>query len=243
MSGPAIALLPNIKQVLLANGPPSPDIGHARRSKMMAVESTQLHAPAPAAKAEIHPLWVRITHWINALAMIMMIGSGWQIFNASPLFDFTFPRSITLGEWLAGALLWHFAAMWLLVVNGLVYVTLGIATGRFRHKLLPIRPMDVVTDFLAALRGRLSHDDLSVYNAVQKLLYLGVILAGIVIVLTGVSIWKPVQYQELTAVFGGYDTARYVHFFAMCAIVAFLIVHIVLAIIVPKSLRAMITGS
>src|SRR5262249_35080131 len=159
-------------------------------------------------------------------------GSGWQIYNASPLFvDLIFPRSITIGEWLAGALLWHFAAMWVLVVNGLVFLTLGIATGRFRRKLLPVRPRRVLADFLAALRGKLSHEDLSVYNAVQRLLYLGVILAGVVIVLSGLSIWKPVQYQELTALFGGYDAARYVHFFAMAAIVGFLVVHVVLAIV------------
>jgi len=139
-------------------------------------------------------------------------------------------------------LLWHFAAMWLLAINGIVYVTLGIVSGRFRRKLLPIRPREVIGDFRAALRGKLSHDDLSIYNAVQRLLYLGVILAGIVIVLSGVSIWKPVQFKYLTAFFGGYDTARYVHFFAMSSIVAFLVVHIVLALIVPKSLRAMIVG-
>ena len=139
-----------------------------------------------------------------------------------------FPRAIALGNWLGGALLWHFAAMWLLVVNGLVYVALGFATGRFRRKLLPIRPRDVVRDLVAALRGKLAHDDLSVYNAVQKLLYLGVIVAGVVIVLSGLSIWKPVQFQELTGLFGGYDTARYVHFFAMAAIVAFLVVHVTL---------------
>jgi thiosulfate reductase cytochrome b subunit len=191
---------------------------------------------------QIHPLWVRITHWINVLAMIVMIGSGWQIYDASPLFPFTFPRAITIGDWLAGALLWHFAAMWILVINGVVYVTLGFATGRFRRKLIPIRPAEVISDFVAALRGKLSHDDLSVYNAVQKLLYVGVILAGVVIVLSGISIWKPVQYQELTALFGGYDTARYVHFFAMSTIVGFLVIHVALAIIVPKSLRAMITG-
>src|SRR5499427_2200933 len=190
----------------------------------------------------IHPGWVRICHWINAFAVLVMIGSGWQIYNASPLFDFVFPRQIALGNWLAGALLWHFAAMWVLVVNGLVYVTLGIATGRFRRKLLPIRPREVLADMLAALRGKLSHEDLSVYNAVQRLLYLGVILAGVVIVLSGLSIWKPVQYQELTALFGGYERARYVHFFAMSAIVAFLAVHVALALIVPKSLRAMILG-
>ena len=192
--------------------------------------------------ATIHPRWVRICHWINALAILVMIGSGWQIYNASPLFGFVFPREIALGNWLAGALLWHFAAMWVLVVNGIIYVTLGIVTGRFRRKLYPIRPSEVVADLKAAATFKLSHDDLSHYNAVQKLLYTGVILAGVVIVLSGLSIWKPVQFQELTALFGGYDAARYVHFLAMAAIVGFLIVHIALALIVPKSLRAMITG-
>jgi thiosulfate reductase cytochrome b subunit len=199
-------------------------------------------APAAAARPLIHPAWVRVTHWINALAMLMMIGSGWQIYDASPLFDFTFPPQLALGNWLAGALLWHFAAMWLLVVNGIVYVTLGIATGRFRNKFFPISPREVVRDFVAALRGKLAHDDLSVYNAVQKLLYAGVLLAGLVIVLSGISIWKPVQFWWLTAFFGGYNTARYVHFAAMTAIVLFLFVHVVLALIVPKSLRAMIVG-
>ena len=200
--------------------------------------------PVGETRAVIHPAWVRITHWINALAMLVMIGSGWQIYNASPLplFNFDFPPSVTLGGWLAGGIAWHLAGLWLLVVNGIVYVTLGLATGHFRAKLFPIRPREVVRDLGAALRGKLAHDDLAVYNSVQKLLYLGVILAGVVIVLSGLSIWKPVQFQELTAVFGGYDRARYVHFFAMSTIVAFLAIHIVLALIVPKSLRAMIIG-
>jgi thiosulfate reductase cytochrome b subunit len=197
---------------------------------------------AQSASRTIHPAWVRITHWINAVAILMMIGSGWQIYNASPLFSFEFDKSITLGDWLAGALLWHFAAMWLFVVNGLVYVVLGVSTGRFRRKLLPIRPGEVVADLRAALTGRLSHDDLSIYNAVQKLLYLGVIIAGVIIVLSGLSIWKPVQLQELTALFGGYDAARYVHFFAMTTIVGFLLIHAIMAFVVPKSLRAMIIG-
>jgi thiosulfate reductase cytochrome b subunit len=118
----------------------------------------------------------------------------------------------------------------------------GIVTGRFRRKFFPIRPRDVVRDLVAALRGKLSHDDLSVYNAVQRLLYVGVILAAVVIVFSGLSIWKPVQFKYLTDFFGGYDFARYVHFFAMASIVGFLVVHIVLALLVPKSLRAMITG-
>ena len=197
---------------------------------------------APSPRPVIHPLYVRVTHWINAIAMLVMIGSGWEIYNASPLFSFVFPKSITLGGWLAGALLWHFAAMWVLVVNGLVYVALGLATGRFRRKLLPIRPADIVRDISAALRGRLAHDDLAVYNAAQKTLYLGVLLAGVVIVASGLAIWKPVQLQELTALFGGYEAARYVHFFAMVAIVGFLAIHVIMALLVPKSLRAMIRG-
>jgi thiosulfate reductase cytochrome b subunit len=164
------------------------------------------------------------------------------IYNASPLFPLVFPKSITLGGWLAGALLWHFAAMWLFVANGLVYVILGIATGHFRRRLLPIWPADFVRDLRAALAGRLTHADLSVYNAVQKALYIGVILAGIVIVASGLAIWKPVQLRELTALFGGYDTARFVHFFAMVAIMVFLVIHLTMTIIVPKSLRAMIRG-
>ena len=198
--------------------------------------------PAPPARAVIHPLWLRITHWINAVAVIVMVGSGWEIYNASPLFPFTFPKSITIGGWLAGALLWHFAAMWLLAVNGLVYLVLGIVTGRFRRKLLPVRPGEVVADAKLALRGQLVHGDLSVYNAIQKLLYIGVIVAGIVVVMSGLAMWKPVQLWWLSALFGGYEPSRYVHFFAMAAIVGFSAIHVAMAFVVPKALRAMITG-
>ena len=207
--------------------------------------SADVPVVSSASAAAIHPRWVRITHWINVIAMFVMITSGWRIYNASPLFAFTFPPAITIGDaldGLTGALLWHFAAMWLLVVNGVTYVTLGLLSGRLRRKLLPIRFADVVRDLRAALTGRLSHDDLSVYNAVQRLLYAGVIVAGVVIVLSGASIWKPVQFQDVVALFGGYDTARFVHFFAMATIVGFLLVHVVLAVLVPKSLRAMIRG-
>ena len=208
---------------------------------MSSLAANDSHA-APLAAKVIQPAWVRIVHWINAVAMILMIMSGWQIYNASPLFSFSFSHSVTLGGWLGGALLWHFAAMWLLMVNGLVYLTLGFVTGRFRRKLLPITPQGVLTDTRAALTGKLSHDDLSKYNYVQKLLYVGIIAVGVVIVLSGLSIWKPVQLQYLTALFGGYDVARYVHFVCMALIVAFLVVHVVLALLVPKSLRAMIIG-
>ena len=199
------------------------------------------HASASTVKV-IQPGWVRIVHWVNAVAMVLMIMSGWQIYNASPLFSFTFSRSITLGGWLGGALLWHFAAMWLLMVNGLVYLVLGFVTGRFRKKLLPITSAGVISDARAALTFKLTHDDLAKYNSVQKLLYAGIIVVGVVIVLSGLSIWKPVQLQWLTALFGGYDIARYVHFICMALIVAFLVIHVALAILVPRSLRAMIIG-
>jgi thiosulfate reductase cytochrome b subunit len=210
----------------------------------MAVEAAQApHATTAAiARPLVHPAWVRITHWINAVAIVLMMMSGWEIYNASPLFAFRFPREVTLGGWLAGALAWHFAAMWLFVVNGIIYVALGFATGRFRRKFVPIRAGELAGDVRAALTGRLAHDDLAVYNAIQRLLYVGVILAGVVIVLSGLAIWKPVQLQELTALFGGYEAARYVHFVAMAAIAGFVAIHVVMAFVVPKSLRAMITG-
>ena len=210
----------------------------------MSIDATHAADFGPAAQAppRIHPLWVRLTHWINAAAIIVMIGSGWEIYNASPLFAFVFPRPVTLGRWLAGGLLLHFAAMWVLAVNGLVYLILGLGSGRFRRKLIPIRASQLLADLRAALTGTLSYDDLSVYNAVQRLFYVGVILASILVVLSGLAIWKPVQLQELTAAFGGYDAARYVHFFAMAAIVAFTVLHVTMSLLVPRTLRAMITG-
>ncbi|MGA7807779.1 cytochrome b/b6 domain-containing protein [Bradyrhizobium sp.] len=208
---------------------------------MSSLSVSDAHNAFAAAKI-IQPVWVRLLHWINAVAIILMIMSGWQVYNASPLFAFKFSHSITLGGWLGGALLWHFAAMWLLVVNGLIYLALGFVTGRFANKLLPVTPSGVIADVKAALTFGLSHDDLSKYNNVQKLLYTGIIVVGIVIVLSGLSIWKPVQLQYLTALFGGYDIARYVHFICMSAIVVFLAVHVALALLVPKSLRAMIIG-
>ena len=174
--------------------------------------------------------------------MVIMIMSGWQIHNAYPTLPFEFPAVLTLGSDLPGGLQWHFAAMWVLAINGAIYLGYGVASGRFVRKLLPIRPSDIIRDIRAALTGRLGHADLSVYNAVQRLLYTGVIGAGILIVLTGVSIWKPVQIRMLATFFGDFDTARLIHFGAMSIIVLFLIVHVVMALLVPASLRAMIRG-
>src|SRR5712692_9163913 len=162
--------------------------------------------------------------------------------NAYPILPFAVPEIVTLGSWLGGATRWHFAAMWVLAGNGLVYLAYGILAGRFRRKLLPVSPRAVAADLRQALAGRLDHDDLAAYNAIQKLLYLGVILAGIVAVLSGLAIWKPVQLGWLTSLIGDFDAARIVHFLAMSAIALFLLVHVAMALLVPRSLRAMIAG-
>ncbi|MGD9543408.1 MAG: cytochrome b/b6 domain-containing protein [Methylocystis sp.] len=189
----------------------------------------------------IHPLFVRVTHWLNALAIFIMVLSGWRIYDAAPFFGFEFPKDATLGGWLAGALAWHFAGMWLLAVNGMAYLAYGVVSGHFRKRFLPISIKEALADVVRARRGRLDHAP-GRYNAAQRLLYVGVILAVIVAILSGLAIWKPVQLQELTAVMGGYEAARRVHFFAMAAIVAFLVVHIALALTVKGALTPMFTG-
>ena len=197
---------------------------------------------AQAQWVKVHPLVVRVTHWINAFAILIMVASGWRIYNASPLFPFRFPNELTLGGWLAGALQWHFAALWLLVLNGIVYVGHGIFSGHFRRKLFPLTPRAVLSDVLAALRGKLAHDDLSVYNAAQRAAYLAIIVCAVVLVFSGLAIWKPVQLQEITAIFGGYEGARLVHFFAMALMVLIALVHIVMVILVPRTFPTIITG-
>ena len=191
---------------------------------------------------KVHPLLVRMTHWVNALAVLVMVLSGWKIYNASPLFDFVFPDELTLGGWLAGALQWHFAAMWILVFNGMIYLAYGIFSGHLRRRMLPISPRALVGDVANALRGRLSHDDLSVYNAAQKTAYLGAILLAIGLVLSGLAIWKPVQFYALASLMGDYEGARLMHFFAMTGLVLFVLVHVAMVLLVPKTFLTMITG-
>jgi thiosulfate reductase cytochrome b subunit len=197
--------------------------------------------PPELKRAVIHPLAVRLGHWINAFAILIMILSGWRIYDASPLFHFQFPETLTLGGWLAGALQWHFAAMWLLVINGVVYVLYGIFSGHYWNSFFPLTPRAIAREFANVLRGRLSHR-LGTYNAIQKLAYLIVILLGVVLVLSGLSIWKPVQFQGLAALLGGYEGARRVHFFAMAGVVGFIAIHLTMVILVPRTLLPMFTG-
>jgi thiosulfate reductase cytochrome b subunit len=182
-------------------------------------------------------------HWINAIAMIMLIGSGWKIYNDEVLFGWLhFPDWMTFGLYAQHGLQIHFFAMWVLVINGIAYVVYGFSTGRLRRKMLPIRVKEIIADVRDALRFKLAHDDITHYNAVQKTLYVGIMLVIVVQVLSGLAIWKPVQFQELTALFGGFQYARLTHFIGMAAIVGFLIIHVALALLVPKTIGAMVTG-
>jgi thiosulfate reductase cytochrome b subunit len=186
---------------------------------------------------------LRVMHWINAAAIFIMIGSGWKIYDDEVIFGWLhFPDSLTIGKWAQHGLQWHFFGMWIFVINGLCYLTYGIVTGRFRRKLFPISIGEIVATVGDALRFRLKHDDLTHYNAVQKILYLGIMTVGVLIVISGLALWKPIQFSELAALFYNFQTIRLVHFLCMTAIVAFLVVHITLALLVPQSLAAMVTG-
>lgn len=191
----------------------------------------------------LHPVPVRIMHWTNAVAMFIMIGSGWGIYNDSVIFHFLhFPHAVRVGSWAAESLLWHFAGMWLLVVNGLAYLVYGVVTGRFRERLLPIRVSELIETVRETLRFKIAHEDLTVYNAVQKVLYLVVMLAGVAQVVSGLAIWKPVQFSALTGLLGGFQSARLIHFLGMAVIVGFVVVHVALSVLVPRTLWAMLTG-
>jgi thiosulfate reductase cytochrome b subunit len=187
----------------------------------------------------VHSLPVRIMHWIGAIAVICMILSGWQIYNASPLLPFTFPRWMTLGGWLGGGIAWHLSAMWVLFADGLAYLAYGILSGHFRRDILPPRPRVILRDLGDALRLELRHR-LGVYNGVQRLLYLGVIIVICLTVATGLSIWKPVQLGWLTGIFGGYPIARTIHLALMALIVGFLIIHLTLVVLFPRTLISML---
>ncbi len=199
--------------------------------------------PGMETRRRLHPWPVRVMHWLNVLAMLIMIPSGWGIYNDSVIFGWLhFPHALRLGSWAAESLLWHFAGMWLLVLNGAAYLTYGLVTGRFWERLLPIRISEIIHTVRETLRFHLAHEDLTVYNAVQKVLYIVVILAGIAQVVTGVAIWKPVQFSGLVALLGGFQTARFLHFCGMAVIVGFVVVHVALALLVPRTLWAMLSG-
>ncbi|MGK5015149.1 cytochrome b/b6 domain-containing protein [Janthinobacterium sp. HLS12-2] len=192
--------------------------------------------------AVIHPAWLRLTHWLNAVAVVVLTTSGWRIYNAAPFFPFELPRALTLGGWLGGALQWHFAAMWLLVANGLLYLIINMVSGRLRRQFFPLSPRLLLADFVAALKGKLAHADPRHYNMVQRAAYLFVMLDCIVLVLSGLVLWKSVQFPLLRELLGGYESARRVHFIAMALLVGFVGVHLLMVALVPRTLVAMLRG-
>jgi thiosulfate reductase cytochrome b subunit len=209
---------------------------------MKQVKAETSSKPAQSGR-RLHPLPVGIMHWINAVVMLVIITSGWGIYDDDVIIrGVHFGQFWRLGDWAAWSLDWHFAGMWFFTINGLIYLVYGFAKGRLREKLLPIRPAEVVQTIIDTLHFKIAHDDITVYNAVQKLLYIVVIFAGVSQVVTGVAIWKPIQFSGLVSLLGGFQTARVLHFAGMAVIVGFLIVHVALALLVPKTLGAMVTG-
>jgi thiosulfate reductase cytochrome b subunit len=195
-----------------------------------------------AAHDIIHPAWLRIAHWLNAAAVVVLVTSGWRIYDATSFLGFTIPAAWTLGGWLGGALAWHFAAMWLLVANGVLYLAINLVSGRLRRQFLPIPPRQVLRDLAAALRGRLSHADPRHYNSVQRLAYVFVMVDIILVVMSGLVLWKSVQFPLLRTLLGGYEGARRVHFFCMAGLCGFIVVHVVMVALVPRTLVAMLRG-
>jgi thiosulfate reductase cytochrome b subunit len=203
---------------------------------------TDVSLPEDRRLIRVHPWPVRVTHWVNAVAMVCMIMSGWRIYNASPLFGFSFPIWATLGGWLGGAIAWHLASMWLLVGNGLIYVGYGLISRQLRRTLLPLWSNELLLrDMCDAVKFRLRHR-VGEYNAIQRLAYASVLMLGVLAVASGLALWKPVQLEPLTSLFGGYEIARRVHFAVMAGIVGFILLHLALVVLVPRTLSSMITG-
>ena len=190
----------------------------------------------------IHPVWLRLMHWLNALAIVLLMMSGWRIYNATAFLGFSIPASVTLGGWLGGALMWHFAAMWVLAINGVLYIALNIFTGRLLSKFFPLSFKSFMADLATALRGKLAHADPRQYNTVQKLAYLFVMVDSLLLALSGLVLWKSVQFDLLRSLMGGYEGARLVHFFAMATLAAFVLIHLVMVVLVPRTLVYMVRG-
>ena len=189
----------------------------------------------------IHPLFVRITHWINAYAAIAMLMSGMRIYNASPLFEFKFPAELTLGGWLAGALSWHFAVMWLLVINGIAYLLYGIFSGHFIRKMLNIGAISAYRNIKLEMKYLLLHGT-GEYNVIQRLLYVLVIWDVVLLFFSGLALWKPVQFQRIADFMGGYEQARYIHFYGMVILGLFILIHVSVAFAVKGTIKSMFTG-
>jgi thiosulfate reductase cytochrome b subunit len=203
------------------------------------------------------PAAIRITHWCNAVFVVLMVGSGLQILGAYPalgprgaqywwypLQNVAPPGWLTIGGWLAGGRHWHFAIAWFFIANGLIYVVYFFASGEWRRRLFrPDRDTgNAVRQFAYYIGVRKEPPPEHFYNGLQRFAYSGVLLLGIVMVLSGLAIYKPVQFYPLTLIFGGYDGARVVHLAGLCLFAIFVAVHIVLVSLQPRELLNMVSG-
>ena len=210
----------------------------------MAEATTGSAIAAPVTdRTSIYPLWLRLMHWANVVAVVILVMSGWRIYDATHfMFGLKIPTQYTLGGWLGGAIQWHFALMWLLAGNALVYIFANLLSGRFKRQFLPVTLPGLWVDIKAFLTGKLSHADVRKYNMIQKLAYLFAMADILVLILSGLVLWKSVQLPWLRVLLGGYEGARRVHFFAMSGMVGFIVVHVVMALAVPKTIKAMVWG-
>ena len=180
-----------------------------------------------------HPFIIRSTHWVNAVALGIMVTSGLRIYNASPIWDFEIPAPFTLGGWLAGARMWHFFGMWLFAFNGMAWGVYNIISRHGRETTL-FRPADfpgVVPMIAYYLRIRKDHPRSGKYNALQKLAYTTIPLAALGSLLSGIALYWPMQLSGIASLFGGYDSARVWHFACMAFLVLFFFGHLLMVVV------------
>ncbi len=216
-------------------------IPNSSNSFLFSRDESAHESPHGSPCATIHPLWVRLTHWLNAVAVFIMIASGGHIYNASPLFGFRIPEAVTLGGWLGGALQWHFAGMWLLVGNGAFYLVMNLVSGRMARRFFPLTMRGMWRD-LQGIRQERNQRNLCRYTELQRAAYLFVFLDIFILVISGLVLWKSVQFPLLRMLLGGYEAARRVHFSAMGLLAVFAVGHAGMALWVPRTLRSMIFG-
>jgi Ni/Fe-hydrogenase b-type cytochrome subunit len=187
-----------------------------------------------------HPTIVRLCHWAQAIALAVLIPSGFQIFDAFPSFGakiperdlFEPPGFITLGGWLGGALQWHFTFAWLLIVSLIVYVVYQAISGNWRQVLFVRRDIPGVWPmarhyFLFGPKPEVRE----VYNPLQKQAYTTAIGLIGVSVITGLALYKPVQLSWLVWLMGGFGLVRVWHFLAMCGLLAFIPGHLIMVLL------------
>lgn len=190
----------------------------------------------------IHKGSLRLLHWLNAMAVLVLISSGWAIYNADPFYDFSFTNPVLLGNFLTEALRWHLALAWFFFATVLLFIIFRVLMSVDGPALKPVSLKGVYADMIAAIAIRLHHS-VGTYNQIQRIFYLSIMLLFFIVLLSGLALWKPVQLYALTELFGCYESTRRVHFWTMVSIVIFIVVHLFMIIITPSTLLSMIFGA